>query len=90
MLKSCFTTERPGHPSRWALQAHCLAASSLLSFHPPLPSPPLPPLSYILQDSGDFASVAYFVLKTRCPEKGRYSNTQQAHNVCAIMSNHGS
>ena len=24
-----------------------------------------------LQDAGDFASVAFFVLKNRCPEKGR-------------------
>ena len=25
-----------------------------------------------LQDAGDFAMVAYFVLKNRCPDKGRF------------------
>ena len=26
----------------------------------------------LIQDAGDFAMVAYFVLKNRCPEKGRF------------------
>ena len=28
-------------------------------------------LTFYSQDAGDFAAVAYFVLKNRCPDKGR-------------------
>lgn len=41
---------------------------------------------FLLQEAGDFASVAYFVLRNRCPEKGRFVKQSLLHMKKGLLN----